>query len=29
MSKDEAMEYIVMLERYHNAGWEIIYKEYY
>lgn len=29
MSKDEALEYIVMLEQYHNAGWDIIYKQYY
>ena len=29
MSKAEAMEYVGMLERYHSAGWDIIYKEYY
>lgn len=28
MSKEEALEYVVMLEKYHNAGWNIIYDEY-
>lgn len=28
MSKEEALEYISMLEKYHSAGWEIIYREY-
>lgn len=27
MSKEEAEEYVVMLEKYHSAGWDIIYKE--
>ena len=27
MSKAEAVEYIDMLEKYHSAGWDIIYKE--
>lgn len=27
MSKEEATEYVVMLEKYHSAGWDIIYKE--
>ena len=29
MSKEEAMEYVEMLEQYHSAGWAIIYKQYY
>lgn len=29
MSKAEAVEYIDMLEKYHSAGWNIIYQEYY
>lgn len=28
MSKEEALEYIDMLEKYHSAGWAIIYKDY-
>ena len=27
MSKEEAEEYVVMLEKYHSTGWDIIYKE--
>ncbi len=27
MSKEEAVAYAIMLETYHSAGWEIIYKE--
>lgn len=27
MCKEDAMEYVVMLEKYHSAGWDIIYKE--
>lgn len=27
MSKEEAVAYAIMLEKYHSAGWEIIYKE--
>lgn len=29
MSKEEAVAYAIMLEKYHSAGWEIIYKENY
>lgn len=29
MSKEEALEYVVMLEKYHSAGWNIIYQECY
>lgn len=28
MSEEEAMEYVVMLEKYHNAGWDVIYERY-
>ena len=27
MSKEEAMEYIDLLEKYHSAGWSVIYDE--
>lgn len=27
MSKEDAMEYVVMLEKYHSAGWDVVYKE--
>lgn len=29
MSKEEALEYVAMLEKYHSAGWNIIYQECY
>lgn len=29
MSKEEALEYVDMLEQYHSAGWTIIYQQYY
>lgn len=28
MSKEDALEYVVMLEKYHGAGWDAIYREY-
>ena len=28
MSKEDALEYVVMLEKYHGAGWNAIYREY-
>ncbi len=28
MSREEALEYVTMLEKYRNAGWEAIYEEY-
>ena len=28
MSREEALEYVRMLEKYHNAGWDRIYSEY-
>lgn len=27
LDEEEAEEYVVMLEKYHSAGWDIIYKE--
>ena len=27
MDKETAMEYVVMLERYHDAGWTVIYDD--
>lgn len=29
MSKEDALEYVNMLEKYHSAGWDVIYKQYY